>query len=113
MKIHTRFFDTFFCFALFFAFSSYLAQDAIFKYNQNREDTRVAQQLDNVRNILNDETVNYKDYFRNQEIDLARISFNNSENKVVVTKLGNLHTNLATNFIAAYQNKNQIDQASL
>jgi len=109
MKIHTRFFITFFCFALFFAFSSYLAQDSIFKYNQAREDLRVNTQLDTVRsNLRLDSTFNFDDYFTFNQIDMKRVFFNEYTNQVEVQQLSTLNVELSNNIVERFHTQEQI-----
>jgi len=110
MKIHTRFFITFFCFALFFAFSSYLAQDSIFKYNQTREELRVSTQLNTVRNTLSrSPDADMYEYFSANQIDITRIFFDTYTNQVETQQLSPLNTELANSIIARYHNQTEID----
>ncbi|MEG0284232.1 MAG: HAMP domain-containing sensor histidine kinase [Erysipelotrichales bacterium] len=84
MKIHTRFFITFFCFALFFAISSYLAQDSLFKHNQAKEDTNISNQIKYIKKSIetNEDEYALNRYLSDNNIGLERITYN-THNKVI------------------------------
>ncbi|MDL2211407.1 HAMP domain-containing histidine kinase [Erysipelotrichaceae bacterium OttesenSCG-928-M19] len=82
MKIHTRFFITFFCFALFFSISSYLAQDSIFKHNQSAEEAKIAQQVVTIKDSLENNPDFLYTYLTSNDIGLDVVSYNEETKKV-------------------------------
>jgi len=108
MKIHTRFFITFFCFALFFSFSSYLAQDSLFKHNQSREEAKVTQQINTIKEAVNSDSNFLSEYVRTQDIGLSVISFNDVSSRVEITTYGSKNNETSRYVIEDYRTKTDI-----
>ena len=100
MKIHTRFFITFFCFALFFSLSSYLAQDSIFKRNQDQETARVDDELSTVKNNLA-KPKQLEDFIEKNDLSLAIVAVKNDH--ITFTYNNNQVSNLLNNILTQYK----------
>lgn len=113
MKIRSRFFITFFCFALFFSLSSYVAQDYLFKHSQNNENIRVDDEVRIIKNSINndDNDTFLKQYLIDRDIILDKIFLNPETNSIIVKKY---NTEKSFNFnqeYYSYRNQSEIDNA--
>ena len=111
MKIHTRFFITFFCFALFFSFSSYLAQDSLFKHNKSKEEAKVNQQIKTIKDALYSDPDFLLPYLNSQEIGMSVISYNEEVKQVEVIPINDKHQTIAQYIIEDYQTKADIEKS--
>lgn len=110
MKIRTRFFITFFCFALFFSFSSYLAQDSLFKHSQNNEDVKIANQISVIKeNLFDQKKAAYlQEYITTQKINLQVISFSKNSKDITHSSYSDKDNEIARDTINEYTNKQDI-----
>lgn len=77
MKIQTRFFITFFCFALFFSFSAYLTQDSLLRRSQTEENMKVEQHIETIQSKINVDEHQLNKYLKENSVGLDVISYKN------------------------------------
>ncbi|MDH6603530.1 two-component system sensor histidine kinase VanS [Bacilli bacterium PM5-9] len=107
MKIHTRFFITFFCFALFFSFSTYLAQDSLFKHNQSSEEQKVTEQINSIKEVIDDE-IKLSDYINSHDITMSVVKYNTENNQVESNTFGSNNAEVSQYVVLEYQTKEDI-----
>lgn len=106
MKIQTRFFITFFCFALFFSFSAYLTQDALIRRTQSQENIKVAQHIETIKSKINVDEEGLNTYLNENSIGLDVVSIHNGVlNHFVYNKN---HNDIALDVVEDYVNKKSI-----
>ncbi|MDR1781376.1 MAG: HAMP domain-containing histidine kinase [Bacilli bacterium] len=105
MKIHSRFFITFFCFALFFSLSSYLAQDSIFKHSQDKEIARVDNEINVVKNLV-DKPDELNRFLTENDIILDVVYTEN--NQVKFNYHDNLINNVNSDILSRYKNVSDV-----
>lgn len=126
MKIQTRFFITFFCFALFFSFSAYLTQDSLLRRTQAEENIKVERHLETIKSKINVDENGLNKYLRENSVGLDVISFpygvlnhftyNNNFNDVALSAIHDYKTKKdvieACNYINTLENKVRTEQTS-
>ncbi|MDR3215472.1 MAG: HAMP domain-containing histidine kinase [Bacilli bacterium] len=105
MKIHTRFFITFFCFALFFSLSSYLAQESLFKHSQGLENTRINNDVNSIKKLIA-ENRSLAKYLNENDVKLSYIYENNNE--LIINNYNDLDNEVTKNILNQYINKEDI-----